>query len=328
MKLSFIVPIYNVHDYLRNCVDSLHVQDYSDYEIILVDDGSTDGSGLLADQLASLPNIRVIHQENRGLSGARNTGIAAARGEYICFVDSDDYWEPNVLGGLMTQIERDNLDVLRFQYRYVNIDGQEIFPYKDPKKYTCYSSQIVGGEYFLSHQLGFSCYAWQFILKRDLLICNDSESEGNSCVFTEGIYFEDTDWTPRMLMRAKRIASTETMVYNYLWRIGSITQAVDPIKKRKILEDKIKLLHGFMSQRKMLQDDSWYKWQIAAGTMSILGLLSGDFYADRKKYMREIRKIGVFPLSLYRSSRNARVKIILVNLSPNLYCMLLHKMNK
>ena len=122
MKLSIIVPIYNVAPYLRKCVDSLLKQDISDYEIILVDDGSTDYSGVIADEisnafrlspLASRLTLRVIHQPNAGLSAARNTGIAAAQGEYIMFVDSDDYLEPNVLGALMEQVRREQLDVLR-----------------------------------------------------------------------------------------------------------------------------------------------------------------------------------------------------------------------
>ena len=105
MKLSIIVPIYNVAPYLRKCVDSLLAQDISDYEIILVDDGSTDDSGVIADEILNTHSqspiancqIKVVHQLNGGLSAARNTGIAAAQGEYVCFVDSDDYWEENVL---------------------------------------------------------------------------------------------------------------------------------------------------------------------------------------------------------------------------------------
>lgn len=320
IMLSFIVPIYNVEQYLCKCVDSLLHQDYDNYEIILVDDGSPDNCPAICDEYASKhENIRVVHRANGGLSAARNTGIEAARGEYICFVDSDDYWESNVLGGLMAQIERDKLEVLRFQYRYVNEVGNEFHPYKNPKKYTNYSDEVVDGENFLNNRLGFSCYVPMFIMRRDLLA---------ECLFTEGIYFEDTDWTPLMLMMAKRVASTNTMVYNYLWRVGSITQAVDINKKRKVLEDKIKLLYGFIEQRKMVRDDSWYKWQIAAGTMSVLGILSGDFYAERKKYICEIQQIGVFPLSTFRSNRNFRLKIMLANLSPYLYCIIFNRVNK
>lgn len=123
MLLSIIVPIYKVEPYLRKCVDSLLVQDLSpeEYEIILVDDGSPDDCGKIADEYAArFSNVRGIHQENGGLSVARNTGIMTAQGKYIQFVDSDDYLEPDVLGSLVGRAERDDLDVLRFNYRNVN----------------------------------------------------------------------------------------------------------------------------------------------------------------------------------------------------------------
>lgn len=93
LKVSFVIPVYNVKPYLERCVMSLLRQTYKNLEIILVDDGSTDGSESLCDELATRDGrIRVIHQENKGISGARNTGIDHATGEYIIFVDSDDYW--------------------------------------------------------------------------------------------------------------------------------------------------------------------------------------------------------------------------------------------
>lgn len=337
VKCSFIVPIYNVEKYLRKCVDSLLAQNYEDYEIILVDDGSTDGSGEIADAIAGCRmqdtgnreqgiSVRVIHQENRGLSGARNTGIEAARGEYICFVDSDDYWEENVLGGLMAQIERDNLDVLRFDYRNVNENGEEIQPNKNPRKNADYSSNVCDGEMFLNERLGFACYVPMFIVKREMLGeetgYRKQETGTEKCLFKEGVYFEDTDWTPRMLMRATRVASTEMVVYNYLLRVGSITNAVSKEKKRKVLEDKIKLLKGFQEQRKMVRDDRWYQWQIAAGTMSVLNIIAKDFYDERKKYIQQIKDKNVFPLSTYRSTKNMQIKIAVANVSPKLYCMI------
>lgn len=130
IKLSIIVPVYNVAPYLRKCVDSLLAQDYDNYEIILVDDGSTDDSWQIIQEYVSRfrgledERIRGIHHENGGLSAARNTGIEAARGTYICFVDSDDYWEPSVLGKLMTQVDRNNLDVLRFGYQNVRLTSE------------------------------------------------------------------------------------------------------------------------------------------------------------------------------------------------------------
>jgi len=330
MKLSIIVPIYNVEAYLRKCVDSLLHQDYDNYEIILVDDGSTDNSGKLADELASQigdsrftigdfkPEIRVIHQENRGLSGARNTGIKEAKGEYVCFVDSDDYWEENVMAELMAQIKRDKLDVLRFDYRNINEQYQEIWPNKSPKKYNDFSEQVCGGDEFLNNRLGFNCYAPLFIVRKNILIPHNNDT----CLFTEGIYFEDTDWTPRMLMRASRVASSSRIVYNYLWRVGSITLAVDSSKKRKLLEDKMYMLRGFVDKSKKVVDDSWYKWQISASVLSILSIISKDFFTERDQYIQQIKQLNILPISTYRASKNSMVKIAIVNFSIRLYCLI------
>ena len=122
--LSIIVPIYKVEQYLSKCIESLLNQDLSpeDYEIILVDDGSPDRCGKICDEYAAtFSNIRVVHRANGGLSAARNSGIETAQGQYIQFVDSDDYLEPEVLKTLVTKMETDNLDILRFNYQNVNV---------------------------------------------------------------------------------------------------------------------------------------------------------------------------------------------------------------
>ena len=123
LKLSVIVPIYQVEQYLPKCVDSLLNQGLSptDYEIILVDDGSPDNCGVICDDYALRhENIKVVHRQNGGLSAARNSGIEVAQGEYVQFVDPDDYLESNVLGKLVQKVESDKLDVLRFNYQNVN----------------------------------------------------------------------------------------------------------------------------------------------------------------------------------------------------------------
>ena len=211
MKLSIIVPIYGVEQYLRKCVDSLLAQDLpsSEYEVILVDDGGKDACPQICDEYAAThENIRVVHRENGGLSAARNSGIEVANGEYVMFVDSDDYIEQNVLKGLLDQVDRDNLDVLRYRLQYVNPQYEVFNPYKsDPFKGNDYSEIPTDGVSFLNSRMSTACYAWAFVIKRELL---------DGCIFTPGIYFEDTDWTPRMLCKAKRVASTKTVVYNYL----------------------------------------------------------------------------------------------------------------
>lgn len=320
MKLSFIVPIYNVEKYLRKCVDSLLAQDYSDCEIVLVDDGSPDGCPAICNEYASrYPFIRVIHQPNAGLSAARNAGVAVAQGEYVCFVDSDDYWEPNMLSPLMAQIERDCLDVLRFNYRNINEAGDEIHPNKDPKRYVDYSPEVCDGLSFLNNRQGSACYTVMYILRRTLL---------TNCLFTPGIYFEDTDWTPRMLLKADRVASTDKVVYNYLIRQGSITQAVSQEKKRKVLDDKMRLIAALKGQKKNVPDGRWFDAMIAGTVISVMGLLSGDFYSERKAYLCQLKALDIYPLTSYQQNKGGLRKIRLINLSPSLAVWLLNLKNR
>ena len=359
-RLSIIVPIYGVEQYLRKCVDSLLAQDYDDYEIILVDDGSPDSCPQICDEYvekaksgklrvksgADVPLtsdiqhqtsglVSVIHRPNGGLSAARNSGIEVARGEYVMFVDSDDYLEPNVLGALMAQVERDNLDVLRFNYQNVNEQGEIFHPFKSGKPYFDYSAGVMDGETFLNERLGYACYAWAFILRRDLIyshpisnIQHQTSDIAQRVLFTPSIYFEDTDWTPRMLLKAQRVASTSRIVYNYLWRQGSITLPDNPAKKKKVLEDKISLLDGFQKHQQLAQNTKWFEWQTAGTAMSILGILSTYSSSERESYIKQLKSKCIFPLSTYRANRNTKLKIWLANISPSLYCKLMNLINK
>ena len=318
MKLSIIIPIYKVEDYLRKCVDSVLNQDYEDYEIILVDDGSPDGCPAICDKYAAEhDNIQVIHRENGGLSEARNSGIEVAQGEFIMFVDSDDYIEPNVLGGLMAQMVRDNLDVLRYRLQYVNPQYEVYNPYKsNPFKGNDYSEEPTDGILFLNTRMNIQCYAWQFILNRTLLA---------RCLFTPGIYFEDTDWTPRMLVKAKRVASTNTIVYNYLVREGSITNAVNRSKQKKVLDDKMRLVREMQRQAADLKsqgkDNRWFAKMIAATVISIVGILSTQFYNERKDYLSQLKEFKIFPIQSHS------LKARLINFSPRLALEFLHWKN-
>lgn len=319
MKLSIVVPIYNVADYLRRCVDSLLHQDLelSDYEIILIDDGSTDGSGAIADAYAAKFNhIRTIHQANAGLSGARNTGIGAACGEYLQFVDSDDYLEPNVLRALLDKMAAERLDVLRFNYQNVDERYRAFEPYKEHKPFVDYRDSVTDGLAFLTERLGYGCYAWQFMVRADLV---------KGCRFTEGIYFEDTDWTPRLLASAQRVTSVDTLVYNYLMRRGSITQSISCEKKRKLLDDKLFLVDSLAAQMADKVDKRWYRGMMAATVVSLLGMVAVDFWGSRSAYLKQLKQKHIYPLSLFHASPRTRRKIRLINLSPILFCWLVGK---
>lgn len=261
--------------------------------------------------------MRVIHQENAGLSAARNTGIAVAQGEYIIFVDSDDYLQPNVLRTLMEQIERDNLDVLRFRYQNVRESGEAFVPHEGMKvDYNDYSRVPTDGLSFLTDRVGIQCYAWQFVVSATL--CKKE-------LFTPGIYFEDTDWTPRMLLHARRVASTELVVYNYLWREGSITLSQKDIQKqRKQLHDKIDLLQKLNDWGSKVANRCWFDGMISGLMVNIVGIIASTFYAERKKYLQQIKAMHLLPLSTYHIAPRAQRKVKLINLSIDLAVMLMY----
>ena len=320
MFLSIIVPVYNVEAYLERCVGSLVGQDIdrTDCEIILVDDGSTDGSGALCDRIASQePGIRVIHKENGGLGSARNAGIRAAAGEYILFVDSDDYLEPRVLGGLRGQIERQGLDILRFNYQNVNEDGEVFEPNKVSKPFVDYSDEVCDGETFLTERLGYACYACQFIIRSTLLKKGDG-------LFKEGIWFEDVDWTPRVLLQAQRVASTPTVVYDYLFRTGSITRTPDPGKQKKKMEDRISIIDTLQALSRQTGNPAWFRGMASQIAISILTVAGLDFYPERRQIIRALRQKGVFPLSAFHATAGAARKMKIANFSPELLCRMLH----
>lgn len=373
MKLSIIVPIYEVESYLRKCVDSLLNQDIDDYEIILVDDGSTDNSGVICDEYANKHHtshithhsclIRVIHQPNAGLSSARNSGVKIANGDYLMFVDSDDYIEPNVLGELLAQMERDDLDALRFDYQNVRLLAEndemsradalnepltlndvayEVFePYKRSHRLeNDYSDEVTDGVTFLNTRMSTACYAVMFIIKRSLIYSDQTSVISNqnfknitpnikhqtsNILFTEKIYFEDTDWTPRMLCKANRVASTNTIVYNYLVREGSITNAVNRSKQQKVLDDKMRLVREMQRQATELKsqgkDNRWFSKMIAATVISIVGILSTQFYNERKDYLSQLKEFKIFPIQSHS------LKARLINFSPRLAAELLHWKN-
>lgn len=318
LKLSIIVPVYKVEQYLYKCVDSLLNQDlmHEEYEIILVDDGSPDGCPAICDGYAGkYENVKVIHRENGGLSAARNSGIEAVQGKYVQFVDSDDYLEPDVLKTLVDKMDADHLDVLRFNYRNVNEHYEVFEPNKISKPYVDYRDEICDGLTFLTERLGFGCYAWQFMIRRELL-------EG--CVFKEGIYFEDTEWTPRLLLKAKRVSSTDVMVYNYFLRQGSITHSVDEKKKRKVLDDLSSSIETLQQLALKVDDKRWFQGMTTLMVLSVLGYTCDNYYTERKMVCEDLQRKNVFPLSTYHATKLAQRKIRIANVSPELLLFLMH----
>jgi glycosyltransferase involved in cell wall biosynthesis len=217
MKVSFVLPVYNVMPYLERCVQSLVCQTYKDFEIILVDDGSPDDSGKLCDELATRDKrIRVIHQENKGLSGARNTGIDNATGEYIIFVDSDDYWL--LEDGLQTLV--DNCEPQTDMVGFKGVD----FWKGDRMTYTVdYNlediSRIPDAQalfaYFVRNQQ-LHLTAWLFMVRRQLLL-------DHQIYFQLRLIGEDFYWHLELWQHLRTVKMLNLNLYAYCHRQGSMT---------------------------------------------------------------------------------------------------------
>ena len=316
--LSIVVPVYNVKPYLDKCVDSLLRQDLDrrEYEIILVDDGSTDGSGALCDAIAAREsNVVVVHQENQGLCGARNTGMGTALGKYIQFVDSDDYLVENVLGVLVRRMEEQDLEILRFGIRRVK-EGEE--PVLDPQNGLAGQGldEVMDGPSFLVRRLWYTCYACQFMLRRSFL-------QMHALTFKPGILFEDTEWTPRVMQKASRVSSIQGVAYCYLLRSGSITGTVT----RRRIDGQLSRIDDLQTQMKAVEDKRWYQGMISHIAVSVIGAVSLNFYDERGEYLGILKEKGVYPLSTFLAKKKGKRKIRLINLSPRLACFLIHLMN-
>ena len=303
---------------MPKCLGSLVTQDIplEDYEIILVNDGSPDGSKDLAEEYATrYHNIVVLSQQNKGTSGARNTGLRYATGKYIYFVDPDDFILENSLKVLIDRMEQNSLDVLRFGYTEVDEQYLPTQSCKHPES-PDYSSQIMDGNTFMSERLGIACYVWTYIFRASLL-------KDNRVYFYEGDYFDDTPWLPRVLTLAKRVDSLDVKRHFYLIRNNSLVQSNSNKSLLRKKEGQKFLIKELLQQKKICQSSSaekWYGMMIAHCVLSFLTIVGGYFYDERKQCITELKTEKVFPLSLYRASKQNKIKLSMINVSPYLFC--------
>lgn len=227
LKYSVIIPVYNVKEYLRDCIDSVLAQSISDYEVILVNDGSTDGSDALCDTYAAQhPQIHVVHQPNQGVSVARNTGLKKAQGEYVLFLDSDDCWEPNLLE-LLEPLTKKSPDVIEFGYKKIYPQGQTACVYP-----TLTANGEGGSQYLLqifensAMPIGSSCtcaYRRQLLLDQNLR-------------FPVGVRFgEDLKFRIAALEKAASVYTISETPYRYRFRSSSVTNSITVLTFRDAL---------------------------------------------------------------------------------------------
>ena len=212
-KISVIVPVYNVEEYLPRCVDSILAQTYENLEVILVDDGTKDASDRICDDYAARdPRVRVIHKENGGLSSARNAGIDIATGEYLAFVDSDDWIEPEMYGHMLGLMEKyGSRLVCAGRYDVEGETGAKTAGLCPPKEEEVSGEELVK-RIFLWDSMDSA--AWDKLYHRSLF-------EGIR--YPMGKIIEDVPTTYRLALRAGKAVLCDRPFYNYFHREGSIT---------------------------------------------------------------------------------------------------------
>ena len=215
--ISVIIPVYNVEKYLCECIDSVLGQTYQDYEVILVDDGSTDSSGTICDKYAETNSrIKVIHRKNGGLSEARNTGFDAANGEYIYFLDSDDYIRADALERMYEASKKTNADIYFFEAEVFyddkeNVDNSVLYERKSD--YGTISSGKAAKKMMLENE--FYTVVYLHLYRRQFLI-------ENKIRFYPGILHEDNLFSPLAFVRAKSVTHIHDKLYYRRMRSGSI----------------------------------------------------------------------------------------------------------
>ena len=208
-KISIIIPVYNVELYLKDCLDSIITQNYKDFEVLLINDGSSDNSGDICDEYAEKDNrVRVFHKKNAGVSSARNLGLIEAKGEWICFVDSDDWIEPNTLSSIFP-IEDNKIDFIQFGFKQINSLGIVILQSNIPNH-----RSIMEKDAYLNSRMYHSAICG-YVIKKDII-------KKYKINFPEAIkYGEDQAFILKVLTCCHKILIINKHFYNYRYREGS-----------------------------------------------------------------------------------------------------------
>jgi len=249
--LSIIVPVYNVEKYLERCLTSLLEQEYKDIEIILVDDGSTDSSGEICDSYAEkYNNIKVIHQSNGGLSAARNTGVKAAEGDYIAFVDSDDWVKPDMFSKLMGEAQL-HPDVDMVKCGYCETDGKgyekEILFSGSDRQHLIEKDNLL--KYYGKGALWV--IAWNTVYRRDL---------AKQVEFPVGLYHEDNYASFFYLYYSHSCIIVNEPLYCYWQNPDGITGSADKLaKRRRDMVEVLERLLKYADGQPQLRNSAIYK---------------------------------------------------------------------
>ncbi len=312
--ISIIVPVYNVEPFISECINSILIQSYKNFELILVNDGSTDNSPTICEQYASKDKrIKVIHKANGGLSDARNWGLKFSSGEYVVFLDSDDYWNDcDALFSLYSLLNKySEVDVVFFRrFTFEENISQHIryFPQFNLNKINgCEKSDVLS--YLIPNGL-FIPSACNKLVRRKILI-------DNNIWFEKGIYSEDIDWNFSLTLHADNFYAINLPFYAYRRRSGSITNS---IREKNVLDllNIIKKWIPMISEecqdfqiKKMLLGYCAYQFIVVLGIIFLAETDCRDFL------LQEVRKMS-YVLKYATDRKTKKVRLMYIFLGYNL----------
>ena len=309
--ISVVVPIYNVEPYLEECLESLHKQTYQFLEILLIDDGSTDGSAKICNKYVLMDErFHYYYKENSGLSGARNYAIGILKGDYVAFVDSDDKIAPNTYNILASKLLQKNYDIIQFGYHNGILE--------DSPKLMLNEGELSSRDALISFLLYGPDVVWNKLVSREIV---------SKCLFKEGIMKEDSYVMPSFYLRANKILNISDCLYFYRTREGSIMNR--PFSRN--FYDTMTVYENIM---RVTKDDMELYSIAAARSVVAMANLYSQFIQDKnftdldkivvkfkgKEYLDVYNKVK----SYSRIKFSYKLQILLFSISPFICSIVLH----
>lgn len=299
MTLSFIIAAYNCGKFLEKCIISCLSQDIQkeEIEIIVINDGSTDETNSILERLLkNIDNLIIINQPNKGLGAARNAGLAIAKGEYIWFIDADDYIDKNCLAKLLKIIVSNDLDILALNY-FIENEAYSFtgygYKYEDSP---IVSAITTGSEYYQNNYL--KNYSWQYIFKRTLFT-------ENNLFFKERINMQDSEIMPKILFHTKRIAYLPDPIYHYVQRDDSFTNSQDGEKRYNYFKSIIEVDHSLSDFADKIKKEDSILYETLLKKTDLLHMVIFNhliYFRYGKKWLRKIlillKENGYYPLNI------------------------------
>ncbi len=277
IKYSFVIPCYNGEKYIKKCLESIFRQKINNYEIIVTNDGSKDNSKEILESYVKSNNIKLINSVNKGLSNARNMAINRAKGQYIIFVDIDDYIKDDFLESIDREIS-DDLDLLKIGFTKVFTDKEEVAD-------TCVFDTVNGKEAFLKLINSKTIFetAWSYVINRNFFLKNKFK-------FEVGKYHEDMGLIPYMITKSKKIKSISYNGYMYVQTQNSITRNTNYKKEYKKSLDIIYFFKKYCDMLDVNNETNKVLLSfLASACINRLNFLNGEYKRKYKEKLYELR---------------------------------------